>query len=140
MKNYSDIILYLEISGKKSHNYLGLAKAFAKQGMTLVPVNWEQMFQFNKLNKGSKTPVIIFTDGMQSKNWFTTTRKNILRRMVTSDNFSLFHFTSFPQLNFFNHSKIKNYLKVDLPISHKKIVEILALTISGNEFSYLEIR
>ncbi len=140
MKDYGDIVLYLETSGKKSHNYLGLAKSFARQGITLVPVNWEQLFHFNKLNEGNKTPVIIFTDGMQSKQWFTTSRKNILRRMVTSDNFRIFHFTSFANLNFFMHSKIKNYLKINLPVSHKKIVETLVLAISGNELSSLEIR
>lgn len=108
------LIFFLTYSDKPPRAYYDLAIHFKDEGLTLVPIKFDQLLSFYQGKK--RVHVInVVSNTTERKLYFKTL--NIIRQALLNNKITLYHFSSYSHLDIRNEiPRIKNYHFIRLPV------------------------
>lgn len=118
-------IFYLNFDEELPDFYYLMSEQFSLQGISLVPLNPEQLPSF--INQQEMTYAICPTTKLDHIKKFKLKLKRVLKSALNSNTLTIYHLGSFDRLNLSKTNMIlKNYYWLQLPIKVETLVKYLS--------------
>ncbi len=127
-------IFILKLGDALPDGYVKLVEQFAAQGISLVPIEFDQYIEFFK--KFNHIDLIVVENGLEQRKQFTHFFKRHFEFAVKNKLLSLYHLSSFaPATINMNFGKTNGYHYYQLPLKVCKLVDSIITTYSTRKYN-----
>jgi hypothetical protein len=118
------LIFFLTYSDKLNRTYYEMAVHLRDEGLTLVPIQLDQLLHFSQGKK--RVHVISVVSNIKERKSFMRSLR-VIKQSILTEKITLYHFSSFSHINLRRElpARVKNYHFVALPVSYKPMARAL---------------